>query len=154
MRFTIGEAPFARLGGGGRYDDLMKQFGGPDIPATGFGIGDCILSILLEEKGLLKKQLPSRQLDYFVAFVDTTYRDVAVKLTMKLRSAGFGASFSYKPAKLKKQLKLASDQDAGQCIIIGSEIENDQLIVKNMKSGEQELIKFGKFLRQCQIESK
>ena len=42
------------IGGGGRYDDLLKQFGGPSIPATGFGIGDCVLGILLEEKVFLK----------------------------------------------------------------------------------------------------
>ena len=73
---------------------------------------------------------------------------------MKLRSAGFAANFSYKSAKLSRQLKQASEQNAKKCVIIGSEIENDQLVVKNMASGEQELINFGKFLQQCQIESK
>jgi len=142
------------IGGGGRYDDLLKQFSGPAIPATGFGIGDCVLGILLEEKGLMKKQLPKRTLDYFFACVDESYRDVAVKLTMKLRSAGWGASFSYKTAKLSKQLKEASDQNAGKCVIIGSEVESDQLIVKNMATGKQEVVKFGKFLQQCQVESR
>jgi histidyl-tRNA synthetase len=142
------------IGGGGRYDNLLRDFGGPDIPATGFGIGDCVLAILLEEKGLLQKQLPARKLDYFVACVDKVYRESAVKLTMKLRTGGWTASFSYKYAKLSKQLKEASDQNARRCVIIGSEIENDELIVKNMASGEQELINFGKFLKQCQIESK
>ena len=142
------------IGGGGRYDDLLKQFGGPDIPATGFGIGDCILGILLEEKGLLEKQLPLRKLDYFVACVDKVYREAAIKLTMKLRAAGFAANFSYKPVKLKKQLKDASDQNARRCVIIGFEIEDDQLIVKNMATGKQELMKVEKFLQECQIELK
>ena len=133
------------IGGGGRYDNLLRQFGGPAMPATGFGIGDSVLAILLEEKGLLEKQLPLRKLDYFVACVDEVYREIAVKLTMKLRSAGFAANFSYKAAKLSKQLKQASEQNAGRCVIIGSEIENDQLIVKNMATGKQELIKLDKF---------
>ena len=145
---------FRAIGGGGRFDDLLQQFGGPAIPATGFGIGDCILAILLEEKGILKKQLPARKLDYFVACVDKVYREAAVKLTIKLRSAGWAASFSYKAANLSKQLKQASDQNARRCVIIGSEIENDQLIIKNMANGEQALVKFGKFLQQCQIESR
>jgi len=140
------------IGGGGRYDDLLKLFGGPSIPATGFGIGDCVLAILVEEKGLLHKQLPAPKLDYFVACVDEPYRQAVVKLTMKLRSAGWTASFSYKAAKLSKQLKEASDQNARRCVIIGSEIENDQLIVKNMATGEQESIKLGKFLQQCHVE--
>ncbi|MEE9370409.1 MAG: His/Gly/Thr/Pro-type tRNA ligase C-terminal domain-containing protein, partial [Sedimentisphaerales bacterium] len=119
--------------------------GGPAIPATGFGIGDCVLGILLEEKGLLQKQLPLRKLDYFVACVDKVYREAAIKLTMKLRAAGFAANFSYKPVKLKKQLKDASDQNAKKCIIIGEEFNNNQLVVKDMATGEQETIEVDKF---------
>ncbi len=142
------------IGGGGRYDNLLQQFGGPAIPATGFGIGDCVLGILLEEKGLLEKQMPRRQSDYFVACVDEAYRKTAVKLTMKLRTAGWKAGFSYKYTKLSKQLKEASDQNARMCIIVGSEIENNQLIVKNMATGQQELINLDKFLQQCGVDLK
>ena len=145
---------FRAIGGGGRFDNLLQQFGGPAIPATGFGIGDCVLSILLEEKKLLQKQLPARKLDYFVACVDKVYRKDAVKLTMKLRSAGWTANFSYRASGLSKQLKQASEQNAKSCVIIGSEIKNDQLVVKNMATGQQELIDFGEFLQQNQIDSK
>ncbi|GAI51382.1 unnamed protein product, partial [marine sediment metagenome] len=100
------------IGGGGRYDDLLKQFGGPAIPATGFGIGDCVLGILLEEKGLLEKQLPSRQPDYFVAFTDKQFFQKAIEITTKLRRAGLAANFDYKSANLSKQLKQASAQSA------------------------------------------
>ena len=134
------------IGGGGRYDNLLQLFGGPAISATGFGIGDCVLGILLQEKGLLQRQLPQRKLDYFVAWVDEAYRQVAIKLTMKLRSAGWTAGFSYKTANLSKQLKEAAEQSAQKCIIIGSEIENEQLTVKNMASGEQELVNVDEFL--------
>jgi len=134
------------IGGGGRYDNLLKQFGGPALPATGFGIGDCVLAILLEEKGLLQKQLPARKLDYFVACADKAYSEAAVKLTMKLRSLGWTANFSYKVTKLSKQLKQASDQNARRCVIIGSEIESGKLIEKNMATGEQELKGIDKFL--------
>ncbi len=133
------------IGGGGRYDNLLKQFGGPAIPATGFGIGDSVLAILLNEKGLLQKQLPSRKLNYFVACVDKVYREAAVKLTMKLRSAGFAANFSYKAAKLSKQLKQASDQNAGRCVIIGDEFRENKLAVKDMATGEQQLVDYDKF---------
>jgi len=136
------------IGGGGRYDNLLKQFGGPDIPATGFGIGDCVLAILLGEKGLLKKQLPKRTLDYFVACVDESYRDNAVRLTMQLRSAGRSANFSYKVAKLPKQLKEASDQNAQKCIIVGDEFKQGKLAVKDMASGNQQLIDLQQFLSQ------
>jgi len=142
------------IGGGGRYDDLLKQFGGPAIPATGFGIGDCVLEILLEEKGLLQKQLPVRKLDYFVACVDKVHREGAIKLAMKLRSAGCTAGFSYKAARLGKQLKKADNQSAKKCIIIGREfVEKNELVIKDMVTGEQELVDYDKFLTRC-TESK
>jgi len=138
------------IGGGGRYDNLLRQFGGPDIPATGLAIGDCVLAILLEEKGILKKQLPVRKLDYFVAYADKQFFPKAIEITAKLRRAGLATNFSYKPANLGKQLKQASDQNAEKCIIIGQELSADnELIIKNMASGEQQLIKFDKFLAQC-----
>ena len=140
------------IGGGGRYDNLLKLFGGPSIPATGFGIGDCILAILLEEKGLLQKQLPKPELDYFVACVDESYKEAAVKVAMKLRSAGWTASFSYKSAKLSKQLKEASDQNAKKCIIIGEELKAGQIVLKDMDTGRQELCDYGKFLAELECK--
>ena len=137
----------------------MRDFGGPDIPATGFGMGDCILSILLEEKGLLKPQ-PCR-LDYFIACVanitfgsegcdaESTSEDEAVKLTAKLRKLGIKADFSYKyNTSLSKQLKEASSRNAQKCIIIGEEFKNNQFVVKNMMTGKQELIEVEKFFSQ------
>ena len=134
------------VGGGGRYDDLLKQFGGPAIPATGFGIGDCILGILLEEKGLLKPK--AKQLDYFVAYVNENYKDKAVELAVQLRSRGLIADFSYKAGKLSKQLKLASESNAKKCIIIGDEFKNNELVIKDMGTGEQKLVKIDEFLSQ------
>ena len=133
------------IGGGGRYDNLLKLFGGPDIPATGFGIGDCVLGILLEEKGLLKKQLSTLRPDYFVAFTDQQYIQRAIEITAKLRGAKFSANFSYKDVGLSKQLKQASEQNAQKCIIIGSEIEENRLVIKDMASGEQQQIDLDKF---------
>jgi histidyl-tRNA synthetase len=131
------------IGGGGRYDNLLRDFGGPDIPATGLAIGDCVLGILLEEKGLIKPEL--RELDYFVACVDEAYKEEVIKLTMKLRSEGWKAGFSYKSAKLGKQLKEASEQKAKKCIIIGDEFEENKLAIKNMVTGQQELIELDRF---------
>ena len=132
--------------GGGRYDNLLADFGGPSIPATGMGMGDCVLGILLEEKGLLQRQLPLHKLDFFIACVDEIYRNDAVKLTMKLRSAGRIANFSYKATKLGKQLKQASGQNAEKCIIIGEEFKDNKLAVKDMATGEQELVDMNEFL--------
>jgi len=138
------------IGGGGRYDDLLKQFGGPAIPATGFGIGDCVLGILLEEKGLLDEQLSSLQPDYFVAFTDKQFFPKAVEIAAKLRRAGLAANFDYKSMKLSKQLKHASAQNVKKCVIIGSELESGQLAIKDMLTGEQQTVGMDNFFGQLQ----
>jgi histidyl-tRNA synthetase len=135
------------IGGGGRFDNLLRDFGGPDIPATGFGIGDCVLGILLEEKGLLKPE--QQKLDYFVACVAPALsQEDAVKLAAKLRTKGCSADFSYKFTNLSKQLKQASERNAKKCIIIGDEYKNNELVVKDMASGQQELVNADEFLSQ------
>jgi len=134
--------------GGGRYDNLLRDFGGPAIPATGMGMGDCVLEILLREKGLIEKNLAQPKLEYFVACVDEQFFESVLSITAKLRRAEKSANFSYKCVSLSKQLKQASAQNAQKCIIIGEEFNNNQLIVKDMDSGEQELVDTDEFLSQ------
>jgi histidyl-tRNA synthetase len=131
--------------GGGRYDNLLADFGGPAIPATGMGMGDCVLEVLLRDKGLLEKQLPQTQIEYFVVCVDESFKEATVKITMELRSKGFAANFSYKSAKLGKQLKQASESNAKKCIIIGEEFKDRILVIKDMATGRQEEIGQDKF---------
>jgi len=133
--------------GGGRYDNLLRDFGGPAISATGMGMGDCVLEILLREKGLLESQVPGRQLEYFVACADRAFTNDMYRITAALRSQGHAANFSYKRGGLSKQLKEAAGQNARKCIIIGREYsDNRQLVVKDMAAGEQELVDADAFL--------
>ncbi|MHC4542000.1 MAG: histidine--tRNA ligase [Planctomycetota bacterium] len=134
--------------GGGRYDNLLADFGGPAISATGMGMGDCVLEILLKEKGLLEKQVPKTQLDYFVASIGfgalakEVYRIIAA-----LRSKGKSANFSYKMGRLSRQLKEASTLNAKECIIIGEEeLRQGKATVKDMATGNQELVDVDEFL--------
>ncbi|MGD2094732.1 MAG: histidine--tRNA ligase [Phycisphaerales bacterium] len=138
--------------GGGRYDNLLKDFGGPSIPATGMGMGDCVLEILLRERGLLDNQLQETKLKYFVAYVDEKYKDKAVEVTTRLRSRAFLANFSYKATKLGKQLKQASDQNAENCIIIGDEFKYNKFTVKDMSSGKQDLWDVDEYLSSLRRE--
>ena len=138
------------IGGGGRYDNLLKDFGGPDISATGMGMGDCVLEILLREKQLLDDKTVANPLDYFVAFADKAYRERAVEFTAELRLKGISANFSYKMGGLAKQLKEASERNAQKCIIIGAEIDNDELVVKDMAAGRQQTVPVDKFFAEIQ----
>jgi histidyl-tRNA synthetase len=149
------------IAGGGRYDNLLHDFGGPDIPAVGMGMGDCVLEILLEEKGLFDKQVPVNSLDYFVVcagvvtrtdergVVLSTGEEEVVKLVAKLRQKGYSADFSYNFSSLSDQIRVAAARNARKCIIIGQELfEENKLVVKDMSSREQELIDADKFLEQ------
>ena len=72
--------------GGGRYDSLLTILGGPKVPATGFGMGDVVLEILLREKGIMPEFGSS--IDYFVIDAGEDLFDQALKLACDIRSRG------------------------------------------------------------------
>lgn len=127
--------------GGGRYDNLLRDFGGPSLPATGMGMGDCVLEILLRERGLLTDDSFKRQTDYFVACTDAQLMPKALEIVAQLRRNGAAAEFSYKTGNLGKQLKQADACGAQKCLILGQEYLAEQKIVcKDMSSGSQTLL--------------
>jgi histidyl-tRNA synthetase len=142
------DAKLRAIGGGGRYDNLLADFGGPATPATGFAMGDCVLEIVLREKGLLDKVAARLNLDYFVAYTDPQLKAKAVEITAKIRQANRPADFSYKGGNLSKQLKQASSACAKNCIIVGDEYKQGQIAIKDMDTGRQELVKLDNFLSQ------
>ncbi|MHC4639646.1 MAG: ATP phosphoribosyltransferase regulatory subunit, partial [Planctomycetota bacterium] len=79
------------IAGGGRFGNLLHDFGGPKISATGMGMGDCVLEILLQQKGLLSDQLDGRKIDYYIICADNQWQNKMVELAAKIRSAGKGA---------------------------------------------------------------
>lgn len=134
------------IGGGGRYDSLLRQFGGPQVTATGLGMGDCVLEILLQEKGLLAQNLAASKLDYYVACADGQYFSNAIEICAKLRHAGRAANVSYRVTGLGKQLRQAAAQNARFSVIVGGEMQDRQLVVKDMATGSQETVDWDAFL--------
>ncbi len=128
--------------GGGRYDNLLAALGGPDVPATGFGMGDAVLEILLEEKGKIPKDLRRRELDYFVIDgAEELFAD-AVKLVGVLRQKGFSADFGYKRQSVGKQMKEANRRGAANAVIV----RDGELAIKDLATGEQIETSMEKFL--------
>jgi histidyl-tRNA synthetase len=126
--------------GGGRYDNLLHDFGGPSIFATGMGMGDCVLEILLREKGLLDKNVRAKSLDYFVVYLGVFGKEVW-EIIEKLRSKNCTVNFSYKMGGVTKQMKEASTQNAKFCIIIGEEeLWGNKITVKDMATGQQRTV--------------
>lgn len=130
--------------GGGRYDNLLRDFGGPLLPATGMGMGDCVLEILLRERGLLTDEMFKRKLDYYIACTDPQLVQKMLELAARFRSGGALVEFSYKTGNLGKQLKQADACGAQRCVILGQEYLAEQIILlKNMTTGEQSPVSEG-----------
>ncbi len=131
---VFGEGESLRaVAGGGRYDRLLEVVGGPKVPATGFGMGDVVLEILLEEKGRLPAELRSRALDFFVIDGEDGIFETVLRVSGALRRAGFEADFSYKRQGVGKQLKTANRLGAAKVAIVRA----DGVSVKDLSSGKQ-----------------
>jgi histidyl-tRNA synthetase len=120
------------IAGGGRYDNLLEVLGGPKIGATGFGMGDPVLGILLSEKGKIPDL--AQPLDFFVIDgTDGTFENV-IRTVGALRAKGYSTDFSYKRQSVGKQLKEANRRGARKAAII----RGNMVAVKDLMTGEQE----------------
>jgi histidyl-tRNA synthetase len=105
--------------GGGRYDELIQSLGGPKLEALGFGMGDVVLSLMLEDRGLLPD--PPPRVEVVVVPVGRELASAARKVTARLRRAGFSAETPFTPAGVGKDLKAANRDGARYAVIIGPE---------------------------------
>jgi len=122
------------IGSGGRYDHLMAQLGGPDVPGTGSSIGvERILPLLPSGAA------PVRRLDVAVTVMRADLAAQSFAFAAAARSAGLRASvYLGSSGKLGRQLKWASDSGARWCLIYGAqESESNVVTVRDMSSGEQ-----------------
>ncbi|HUN82691.1 MAG TPA: ATP phosphoribosyltransferase regulatory subunit, partial [Phycisphaerae bacterium] len=117
--------------GGGRYDDLLGKLGKSGEPAVGFGMGDVVLSLIMEEKRLLGGA--ARTVDVFVADAAGGQERIVQQVVAALRRGGYAAEFEYRPGALGKQLKSADKLGAKQVVIVGS--ETDRAKIKDMAGG-------------------
>ncbi len=139
--FEIGiEGIKVSLGGGGRYDKMIKAFGGPDLPATGISFGLSRLIQYMEEKNIFN--LPKSIVKVFVANVDEGSEKYATEIAQRLRKAGTAAETDLMGKKLGKQLEYASSAGIPFVAIIGDdEIKRKSVKLRNMKTGKEEMIK-------------
>ena len=125
--------------GGGRYDHLVEEIGGPSIPGVGFGLGKERLLILMEQNDIIvdDPNVP----DISVSFIGDKARLYALDLVHKLRAGGVSAIIDTLNRNLKGQMKYANKLNARYSVVIGeNEIEKGIVTLKNMNSGEQKEI--------------
>jgi histidyl-tRNA synthetase len=140
------------LGGGGRYDDLIEELGGKPTPAVGFAAG--LERIILN----LKKQKPDiptlPKADAFIAYLGEEAKLEAIKIASGLRNAGFAIITATGDKSLKAQMRQANSLGSAYALILGEqEIINGNVILRDMKSGEQKTIslaEIAKMLKQGQ----
>lgn len=128
------------VGGGGRYDVLVEQLGGRPTPAVGLAMG-------IERLVLLMDHLPiDEAISIYLIVQDTNLTDLALKWSRKLRLSGIKTQMNLSDSSLKSQMKRADKTGSSHVVIFGQqEIENHQVRIKDMKSGDQNLIHLDQF---------
>ncbi len=121
------------LGGGGRYDPLVPQMGGPDVGAVGFAAG--AERILLALKSL---DVDVVRPDFFIVSAGNDAREACFKTAQELRAAGLSGDLDFEGKSIKAQMRRANDLKARFTVIIGGdELAKGVVNVKNMEDGAQ-----------------
>jgi histidyl-tRNA synthetase len=138
---VVAEGVPGSLGGGGRYDHLIKQLGGPEVAATGGSLGVERILLLLPDAGSGHSRL-----DVAVTVMGDRYAARSFSLAAAARAAGLRASiYLALSAKLGRQLKWANDTGARWALIYGSaEDQTGTVTVRDMTSGEQTAVPVGR----------
>lgn len=126
------------VAGGGRYDGLVKQLGGPDVPGVGFAAGMERLSLMIGQAGGIPvAEAP----DFYLAVLDAAVLPDALIIAQKLRDAGKRGEVSFASRSLKSQMRQASKTGAKKCLLLGGdELAAKSIAVKDMGTGNQETI--------------
>ncbi|RAP77951.1 histidine--tRNA ligase [Paenibacillus montanisoli] len=129
------------IGGGGRYNGLVADIGGPDQPGVGLGLGLERTVMLLESQGAELDNL--HQVDvYMVGLGEAAEREVT-RLLHGLRLRGISAERDYQGRKMKAQMKSADRLQARFTAILGDdELSRGEIALKNMATGEQKFVAF------------
>ena len=125
------------VAGGGRYDNLVKELGGPDIPATGFAIGFDRLSelVALNAPDMVKKP------DIFLAAIGPQSQALAFEWSCAFGNAGIQAEMDLSGKSLKSQMKRADRLGAPRVLIVGeNELKQGAAILRDMVTKQQESI--------------
>jgi histidyl-tRNA synthetase len=121
--------------GGGRYDDLIKGFGGQPTPAVGVAPGYAPLSLLCQRAGVWPEE--SFQTDYYVLQIGDV-RAVASSLARTLRSEGHVVETDVAGRSFSAQLDYADSINAETVVIVGErDLEDDEITLKDMDTGDQ-----------------
>lgn len=137
------------LAGGGRYDLLVEEIGGPKTPAVGFAAGMERLIIACDELGI--ELAGPKSVDVYVVTLGEKARDWAVEALPKLREAGNSATMDYQGRSMKAQMKYANRENARFTIIVGdSELDSGKFTFRNMNESEESSLSIDEILKRLE----
>lgn len=149
MSEADGFGAITTLLGGGRYNGLVEQLGGPSTPGIGFGMGLERLIMALEAEEVT---LPTKnELDVFFVTLGEKVQTKAVELVQALRMQGIAVDKDYQDRKMKAQFKAADRFHAKYVAILGEEeLENNVINIRSMETREQEEVSIETFVTTVQ----
>ena len=141
MSDAEGFGAITTLCGGGRYNGLVEDLGGPESPGIGFAMSIERLLLALEMEKVEIGQ--SQNLEVYVIAMDDASKKKAFGIIKELRSNGISADMDYTGRKLKAQMKSADRKGAAYVIVMGeTEMASGQVALKEMATGEQQTVAF------------
>ena len=145
MSDSEGFGAITTLCGGGRYNGLTEEIGGPEAPGIGFALSIERFIAALEAE---KVDLPLvKSIDCYLVSLGEEAKDYTVGLLQKLRLAGYSAERDYLDRKIKAQFKAADRSNAKFVAVLGEdELKANKINVKSMESGEQTEVELDSFI--------
>ncbi|RJQ33136.1 MAG: histidine--tRNA ligase [Actinobacteria bacterium] len=138
------------LGGGGRYDNLIADYGGDSTPAIGFAFG--LERIILARQKQGKSKRPTK-LHLWISYIDEESKKEAFKLLLLMRKNNISADMSLDYKNLKAQLRQADKRDVGYSLVIGpDEIASGKYALKDMNTKEQQSLCIDEIVRRMKDE--
>lgn len=136
MSTSEGFGAITTLCGGGRYDGMTEEIGGPNAPGIGFAMSIERLLLAMEAENVTFEN--DELLDVYVATLGEEAEEFGFVLTQQLRAANIHTDTDFLQRKMKGQMKTADRQQARFVIVIGeTEVEQQIVQLKNMETGEQ-----------------
>ncbi len=131
------------IGGGGRFNGLVADIGGPDQPGVGLGLGLERTVMLLENQGVQLDEL--HRVDVYLVALGEAAEKELTSVLYKLRLNGISAERDYQGRKMKAQMKSADRLQVRYTAILGDdELARGEIAVKNMSTGEQRFVPLDK----------
>ena len=143
---------YGAIGAGGHYGGLVKEVGGPDVAGVGFSFGIDRLYSVLRDDGLLPEGLDN-PIEIYVMPMGDVAKPLAMQTAAALRISGYRVDMCFEEAKLGNMFKRAERKGAKFAVIIGeNEVNNEEVIIKNLATTEQKSVPVSKLIEVISTE--